>query len=149
MVTVAMREEKKLGSGLLQAYYIGMTSGLRRQILTFAVIGVVATAVQYLLLVTLVESFGINPVLGSIIGFTVSALLSYRLNHFLTFGGTALHSTALPRFLIVAAIGLGLNTSVMVFFYTIIGVHYLISQVAATVIVFLWSFTGNRLWSFR
>jgi len=144
-----MREEKKLGSGLLQAYYIGMTSGLRRQILTFAVIGVVATVVQYLLLVTLVESFGINPVLGSIIGFTVSALLSYRLNYFLTFGGTALHSTALPRFLIVAAIGLGLNTSVMVFFYTIIGVHYLISQVAATVIVFLWSFTGNRLWSFR
>ncbi len=144
-----MREENKFGPSLIQAYYMGMTSGLRRQILTFAVIGVVATAVQYLLLATLVESFGVDPVLGSVVGFTVSALLNYRLNHFFTFGGAALHSMALPRFLIVAAIGLGLNTSVMVFFYAIIGVHYLISQVAATVIVFLWSFTGNRLWSFR
>lgn len=126
-----------------------MASTVRQQILKFAAIGGFATCVQFALIAVLVEIFKLHPVPGSAIAYVLSALLNYRLNHSLTFGGTAQHSRALPRFTVVAGLGLVLNTTIMVLSYSVYGLPYLLSQMVATAVVFLWSFTGNRLWSFR
>lgn len=126
-----------------------MTPVLRRQLFAFATIGTLATLVQYAVLAVLVEVLAIHPVASSAAGFVCGALLNYRLNHRLTFGGTARHGRALPRFVIVAIVGLGLNSSIMALCYAALGLHYFVAQVVATAIVFVWSFTGNRLWSFQ
>ena len=121
----------------------------QKRILKFAVIGALATGVQFALMAAFVELFKLHPVPASAIAFTLSALLNYRLNHSLTFGGTARHSSALPRFMVIAVVGLLLNSTIMVLAYSVMGLHYILAQVAATAVVFLWSYTGNRLWSFR
>ena len=126
-----------------------MPTTIRQQMLKFAVIGGIATAFQFAAIAVLVEIFSLHPVPASAIAFALSALLNYRLNHGLTFGGSARHSKALPRFMLVAATGLLLNSAIMALLYSGVGMHYLLSQIVATGVVFLWSFTGNRLWSFR
>ncbi|HEX9877130.1 MAG TPA: GtrA family protein [Gammaproteobacteria bacterium] len=126
-----------------------MVHTIRQQLVAFALIGAFATGVQYAVLAILVEGFAVHPVLGSSVGFALSALLNYRLNHSVTFGGTAQHARALPRFFAVAGSGLALNSSIMAVCYSLLDLHYLFSQLFATGMVFLWSFTGNRLWSFR
>ena len=126
-----------------------MASVVRKQVLKFAAIGGFATGVQYGLFAVFVGIFGVHPVVGSATAFALSALLNYQLNHGITFGGSARHSTALPRFIVVALVGLVLNTSIMALCYLVVGVHYLVSQLVASAAVFLWSYMGNRLWSFR
>lgn len=126
-----------------------MTTGVRVQVTRFAAIGALATGLHYVLLAAFVERHHWDPVVASALAFTISALANYELNRRITFGGAASHVQALPRFFLVALAGLGLNTCVMAAALAILSVHYLIAQVMATALVFLWSFTGNRLWTFR
>jgi putative flippase GtrA len=126
-----------------------MVHTIRRQLFAFALIGAFATGVQYAVLAILVEGFAVHPVIGSSAGFVLSAFLNYRLNHSVTFGGTAQHARALPRFFVVAGSGLALNSSIMAVCYGLLDLHYVLSQLVATAMVFVWSFTANRLWSFR
>ena len=126
-----------------------MAFPIRQQLTRFAAIGGLATVLQYVLLAAMVELAGMHPVLASALSFAISALVNYKLNHGFTFGGTARHEVALPRFLLVAGVGLALNSAIMALAYTGFGVHYLLAQVIATGVVFAWTFTGNRLWSFQ
>jgi putative flippase GtrA len=128
---------------------LGSLATIRRQVFVFALIGLVTTALQYVILAVSVEWLNQNPVPSSAVGFVVSALLSYALNHRFTFGGTASHKFALPRFFLVAATGLTLNTTLIWIGYSLFNLHYLLAQLLATAFVFIWNFAGNRWWSFR
>jgi putative flippase GtrA len=124
-------------------------SGVAAQFLKFAASGAVGTLIQYAILVGLSEGFGVDSVLASAIGFACSAIVNYLLAHRLVFRSSAQHRRALPTFLLVASIGLGLNTAIMYALVEYGGVHYFLSQLAATGIVLCWNFTVNRLWTFR
>lgn len=126
-----------------------MTTPILTQIVRFASVGVIATAIQYILLALFVEKLSIEPVTASAAAFTLSAFVNYYLNRRFTFSSSAGHAVALPKFFAVAFVGLGLNTVVMLIAYSLFGAHYLLAQVLATGVVFLWTFTGNRLWTFR
>ena len=114
----------------------------------FALVGVIATGIQYLILSVLVHWALSAPVLASSIGFVVSALANYLLNYHYTFRSSQRHGPALIKFIALAGIGLILN-SVIMHSLTVAGLYYLIAQVCATVCVLLWNFTGNTLWTFR
>ena len=114
----------------------------------FAIIGVVATAVQYAFLIVLVRQLLISPVVASDIGFVVSAVLNYLLNYHVTFRSTRAHTESGPRFVMVAALGLLLNSIIMHVGTELVGLHHLLSQVVATGAVAVWNFTGHHLWSF-
>jgi putative flippase GtrA len=122
---------------------------LPEQFLKFSVIGGIATLIHYLILGLLVEYWGVYPAAASAIGFTVSAIINYRLNRSLTFSSLLPHSFSFPRFIIVAVSALVLNTLVLSFCYEILSMYYLVAQLIATAIVLPWTFLGNRLWSFR
>jgi len=126
-----------------------MTFAFFNQLTRFAAVGASATGVQYVLLAVLVESFRSDPVVASALSFSLSALANYILNHRITFSGSSSHVRALPRFVVVAVLGLGINTSVMAAAYQLLSVHYLVAQVVATAVVFTWTFMGSRLWTFR
>jgi putative flippase GtrA len=53
------------------------------------------------------------------------------------------------RFALVAAAGLVLNTLSMWVGVELIGAHYLLSQFVTTGLVLIWSFPGNRCWTFH
>lgn len=114
----------------------------------FVLVGTFATCVQYLLLYLQVHWAGINPVLASSLGFLVGAVVNYLFNYHYTFRSNHRHGPSILKFMVVASIGLALNTTIMQAMVTN-GWHYFIAQMLATVIVLLWNFTGNTIWTFR
>ncbi|WP_160153088.1 GtrA family protein [Microbulbifer sp. ALW1] len=113
----------------------------------FAAVGGVATGVQYLLLVALVEFIGVAEVPSSVLAFLLSAAVNYWLNFYLTFAGRARHREALPRFVLVAVIGLAMNT--LIFSLTLSILPYLLAQVCATLVTLIGNFLLHQFWIYR
>lgn len=115
----------------------------------YLAVGLVATGVHYLVLYLLVEKFGRAPPLAAAAGALCGALAGYAGNWRFTFARSAGHGQALPRFLAVAAWG-ALANGLLVWAGTRhMGLHYLLAQVVATVLVVLMTFRINRAWTFR
>ena len=120
-----------------------------RQFVSFAGVGAVATAAHYVILVFLVQFYQSNPTIASGIGAIAGALISYGLNYRYTFRSSNTHALSIAKFFAVAGVGLVLNSMCMLICIEVFGVHYLLSQVLATGLVLIWSFTMNRAWTFR
>lgn len=114
----------------------------------FVVVGVIATAVHYLVLVAAVELAGWSAVWGSGLGFGTGAVVNYLLNRRFTFRSEVPHTTAVSRFLVVMGGALALNQLLMHLFTQVAGVPYLLAQVLTTGVTLFWNFAGNSLWSF-
>jgi putative flippase GtrA len=115
---------------------------------SFVLVGALATALQYCILVILVTGFSWPPIAASSAGFTISAVVNYTLNYHLTFRSSVPHSLAFTRFTAVAAAGLALNGVVMWMMQSL-GMHYLAAQLLATGLVLIWNYTANARWSYR
>jgi putative flippase GtrA len=114
----------------------------------FSAIGGVATAVQYVVLILLVSRWSCPPALGSSVGFSISAILNYTLNHRFTFRSGSPHRLALPRFATMVLIGLGLTASLMAMLHLLSSMPYLLAQLITTGVVLLWNFAISRYWTF-
>lgn len=123
-------------------------SGLLLQFSRFGAVGAIGTAAHYALFIALVEVTGADPVGASTAGALLGALVNYILNRRYTFRSARRHREALPRFLAVAAAGLAFNAGLMLLLVEGLNMHYLLSQVIATLGVLLWNFSANRLWTF-
>ncbi len=119
-----------------------------QQFMRFLVVGVIATAVQYGVLIVGVEFYGWPPVWASGAGFALGAVVNYVLNRSFTFQSNAAHSRAVLRFSIVALAGLGWNVVLMHLLSERLNYPYLVAQVLTTGVVLIWNFCGNALWSF-
>lgn len=114
----------------------------------YLVVGAVATAVHYALLVSLVELAGSAAAPSAAIGAICGAFVAYAGHRRFTFAGRSPHFRSLPRFLAVAAFGAAANAAIVWSGTEVAGMHYLAAQVVATLFV-LWSgFMLNRRWSF-
>ena len=114
----------------------------------YLLVGLLATAVHYALLVALVELAGAAAAPSAAFGAACGALAAYAGNRRFTFVGGAAHAQALPRFLAVAALGAASNGAIVWTGTQILGMHYLAAQVIATSIVVWSGFVLNRRWSF-
>jgi putative flippase GtrA len=121
--------------------------GLLERLIRFGLVGAVATGIQYVILILLVHA-GFWPAVASAIGFVVSAAGNYLLNYHFTFRSQRSHGPAAAKFVMLAAVGLAINFALM---HVLVGAgwYYLLAQVCATAVVFLWNFVGNSLWTFR
>ena len=122
---------------------------LLRQFIKFTGVGFISAIGHYGLLIALVQLAAVHPVPASAAGALLGAWINYSLNYRYTFHSTRRHRESVLRFGVVAAIGLVLNTLFMWVGVDVIGVHYLLSQVVTTGLVLIWSFAGNRFWTFR
>lgn len=120
-----------------------------RQVLRFAVVGVIATAVHYSILTALVEIGHVNKIVATTIGYAIGTIVSYALNRRFTFearGTPVVKSFA--KYTVLYGIGALLNAAI---FGALVhaGLYYLFAQVAATGIVLFWNFLGARFLVFR
>jgi putative flippase GtrA len=118
------------------------------QFVKFAGVGIIGTAVHYILLIVFVEVFGRDPVSGSAVGFLGGAIVNYYLNRHYTFRSDARHMVAMPKFLTVATIGMILNVTIMAILTNLLDFQYLIDQIFATSVVLVWNFIANKFWTF-
>lgn len=113
----------------------------------FVLVGGVATAVQYALLVLLVRAFGMAPTPASSLGFLSSAVVNYLLNYRFTFESARPHAAAAAKFGALAAAGLLINAAIMHLMIEA-AVPYLIAQLGASAVVLFFNFIGNSIWTF-
>lgn len=120
-----------------------------RQVAAFVVVGLMAAAVHYGLLVSLVEGYRLDPVRAALAGYVAGGLVSYLLNRRHTYGSERPHGQAAWRFAVVALVGFGLTWCVMAVLVRGFGAPYLPAQVATTGTVLVWSFLAHKHWTFR
>ena len=114
----------------------------------YTAVGVIATALHYLLLVLCVERFGWPAYLASGFGAVAGAQVAYAGNRWFTFAHRGEVSASWPRFQATAVIGALLGMAVVALGVRR-GVHYLIAQVTATLTSLVLTFAINRAWTFR
>lgn len=115
----------------------------------YALVGAVGTLAHYLVLLGLVELGNVRPTLATTLGFATGAVVNYFLNFRFTFQSDRPHREALPRFLLVAAAGMLLNSGIVALGVDVLRLHYMIPQVCATGGVVLTTFLVNRVWTFQ
>lgn len=121
---------------------------IARQFSAFSLVGVIGTIVHYGTMALLIEVASWSPAPGSAGGFLTSAVVSYWLNYKVTFASAVAHHKALPKFLLVGSVGLGINTLLVGVLTSYAKLHWLGAQVIATATVLCWNFAGNRVWTF-
>jgi putative flippase GtrA len=114
----------------------------------FALIGGLATLLQYLLLIVFVEWFSVSEVLSSALAYASSAVFNYLANYHLTFKSQAQHKQTFPKFVALAVSALMINT-LLFFVVHRLGAHYLIAQLVATLITLIINFLAHKLWIYR
>ncbi|MEN6440994.1 MAG: GtrA family protein [Syntrophobacter sp.] len=118
------------------------------QMVFFAAMGSAGTFLHYSILIGLVQLLKIAPTLASTVGFIFGALTNYLLNYRYTFRSRKSHSLTIGKFYAVALSGMLLNALLLGIFVDILSLHYIPAQVLTTFLIFLWTFSGNRWWTF-
>ena len=119
------------------------------QFIRYAGVGSIGTAAQYLTLILLVQFLRLDPIIASVPSFIVGGLINYFLNYRITFRSDIPHQRAIPKFFAIAFVGLAINSVMMAVVIEFFKLYYLMSQVIATGAVLVWTFSVNRLWTFK
>jgi putative flippase GtrA len=119
-----------------------------RSLLTFLVVGGLATVLQYGVMALLIWLFQCPLMLASGIGFVIGAVANYFLNARLTFRSNERHRSTAPRFAATATAGLAIN-SLLLTFFAWFGLHPALAQLLTTLGVLIWNYSINALWTFK
>ncbi len=119
------------------------------KLVRYFIVGVIGTGIHFGVLIMLVELFGVEAVTASTIGFIVTLIVSYVLNHRWTFRSDRRHLSAMPRYTLVSVSGLLLNSAIMYVTVHVLEWWYILGQCMVVVVVPLTNFLFNYHWSFR
>ena len=108
-----------------------------------------ATGLQYTLLVLLIETMRVAPLPASAVAFGAGTCTNYVLRRNYVFRRDTPHRRGVPRFILVAMIGMGMNGLIMMFGMGVLRLPYLLAQMLATGTIFFWNFVAHRHWTFR
>lgn len=115
--------------------------------LRYLMVGTLATAAHYALLIVAVESWRWPAWLASGAGAVLGAQLAYAGNRWFTFTHRGALAHSWPRFQATALLGALLGMGIVALAVRV-GLHYVLGQMAATVTVLLVTYTINRHWTF-
>lgn len=114
----------------------------------YTVVGALATAAHYFVLVACVEWAHWPAWLGSGLGATVGAQFAYAGNRWFTFAHRGAIGASWTRFMLTALLGALLGMAIVAIGVQL-GLHYLVAQVIATLAGLVLTFAINRAWTFR
>ena len=120
---------------------------LLAQIMKFGVVGVIATVIDFGVMIFLTEVFGINPVVSATVSFTVSVIFNYLASMRYVFS----HREGMSRqrefviFIVLSVIGLAINDALMWVGTEMTPVDYRIVKVLATAVVMVWNFVSRKI----
>jgi putative flippase GtrA len=96
------------------------------------------------------EKLLFNKYLSNSFGFLFGVVNNYFLNKYFTFHNNDNHvATQFLSFLIISIIGFLLNTSFLYLLQKNTKINFYVCKVIVTVIVFVWNFTANSLYTFK
>ena len=130
----------------------GRSGDIRIQAFRYLVSGGTAFLVDAGLLALLTELFGREHLLvWTAIAFCAGLLITYLFSILWVFDNRSLKSRTaeVTIFVGIGVIGLGLTELLMWVFADKAGLHYLLSKIITTVLVFVWNFAAKKLLLFR
>lgn len=121
---------------------------LLAQFAKFGVVGVIATVIDFGVLIALTELGGWDPVLSAAASFVVSVIFNYAasMRFVFTRREDLSRSAELAIFIVLSVIGLGINEALMWAGTTALDLNYVLVKVAATAVVMLWNFFSRKRW---
>lgn len=109
------------------------------QVLLFAVLSALGTALHFGVLYAAVEWAGLPALAGSTLGAVCGMLFNYVAHYHLTFASTAAHRRSLPRFVAGGIVSIALN-AVLMGLLLALRLNYLLAQLLSTGLVFIFNF---------
>ncbi|MBQ9399321.1 MAG: GtrA family protein [Bacteroidales bacterium] len=124
---------------------------LAGQLLRYGVVGGIAFVVDYGSLWLLTEVCGLHYMASAAIAFLLGLICNYVLSTRWVFGESRIRSkwAEFAAFAVIGVIGLGLNELIIWVGTDLLGLHYMLSKVISTVIVFFWNFLARRFLVFK
>lgn len=116
------------------------------QIIRYFISGGIAATVDFGLLYLLTEFFGLYYLWSAVISFSVGLLITYIFSITWIFNQRRISNRwiELLIFSIIGVVGLLLTYLFMQYFTEFIKLHYMLSKVLTTIIVFFWNFLTKR-----
>ena len=120
---------------------------LLAQIAKFGIVGIIATVIDFAILIVLTELFGVDTVVSATISFTISVVFNYLASMRYVFK----HRDGLSRqrefaiFLVLSIAGLIINDVMMWMGTEFTSVDYRIVKVVATFVVMIWNFVTRKV----
>ncbi len=119
------------------------------QLVRFAGVGALATVVHLTAALGGRAFLEMSAQAANLLGFLCAVLVSYVGHGRFTFQVDANHRVHLPRFAIVATIGLAISSLLTFVLFSRLGLPFAVAMATIAVIVPLVSFLGSRNWAFR
>jgi len=113
-------------------------------------VGAIGTFVDLGALYILVEALAVPVLTATTISFVLAVMNNFVLNKIWTFQNKSKNYRKLfIKFLIVSVIGLGLTLGCMYIFVHVLFIWYMFAKAITSVIVLVWNFFGNKIWTFK
>lgn len=141
----------------LAKLFKGETDDTFIQFFRYLFVGGLAFVVDYGTLALLVEAFGMNDKIASVIAFILGLAVNYAISTFWIFKNSKIENrlAEFAVFALIGVIGLGINVGIIAFFDDVVAPHqplkfipkdkyYLIGKLVSTVIVFIWNFAARK-----
>lgn len=135
---------------MISAFY-QRNKALVVQLLRYAVVGGVAFVVDYGSLWLLTEVVGLHHLVSAAISFILGLICNYVISTAWVFGESKVSNrwVEFVIFSIIGVIGLGLNELIIYLCTDVCGLHYMLSKIISTVIIFFWNFFARRFILFK
>lgn len=135
----------------IQSIFKGKTNNPLVQLFRYTFVGGLAFLVDFGTLFSLTEFAHIHYLVSAGIAFVFGLTINYFLSVLWVFSHHAMKSRLLEflLFAIIGLIGLGLTELLLWIFTDILVIHYLLSKIITTIIVYFWNFFVRKLMLFN
>jgi len=120
-----------------------------REINLFLVVGVTATAINYVGALAAQHLLGLGPLPAGVAGYLASVGVSYFGNSLLTFRRPALHGPQFARFGAISLVGLAINLALVFVGAHMLGWPLWKAEIPVVLIVPASTFVMSKFWAFR
>jgi putative flippase GtrA len=143
LVSLALRDPSRVARVLL----LEPTNVLLVQFFRYGFVGGIAFACDFGTLWGATSLLGLHYLISNIVGFSSGLLVNYWLSVHWVFEQRKFsrNSVQFGLFALVGMVGVGLNELVLWLLTERVGLHYLVSKIAATVLVYLWNFSARKV----
>ncbi|OMC66567.1 hypothetical protein BK126_21465 [Paenibacillus sp. FSL H7-0326] len=126
------------------------------ELLKYGVVGVLGAGIHFFTMVLCVEVFGISSLISSVIGFSLSLVISFILNYKWTFSnrvdpqdGNHNRTTYFIKYVVVSLSGLLVNLITIYLMNDVFLIWYVYAQLTASFIVPIHNYFLNKFWTFN
>ncbi len=135
----------------IKSLFKGKTDKTLIQIFRYLFVGGTAFVVDYVLLFVFTEFVHLHYLVASVFSFLISLVVNYLFCIFWVFH----HNSSKSRigeflvFVLIAGIGLGLNTLIMYLFTDGLDLYYMLSKIISSFIVAFWNFFARKYFLYK